>query len=452
MSIFEALKGSKSANKTLDYCESEYIIDPETGEKKEKCILKSGVNCDIADIREDFAETRNHFNKNEGRQAMHFVLSFHPNELPNTTNNQEKCLEIGMELANRIGQGHESGCFIHADQEHLHCHIVLNSVNYETGKKFQMKKDQDLVLFRNISDQVCKEYAIEPLEAYKGENVREKNAEKRIKERGGKTWKDDVREAINYAKQRATDMDSYKELLAEKGIEMFERSQNTKGYIHIAQRDSGAKTYKLRDRNKALDGGYHLEDIMKAFEKNMQLQKTLQEPTERSKKDPTSFISKQPKSTTVVPSIPSIPNVSNDGFDETIQNTRDKKAAIKEKTSTNLKAADDEAKRLEIKKNEQIQLEQAEIDKQIELKKQAEIEEMYRLFTKMFPRSTYKTIENNEEEINLYLGGSTRKRYKISYEKEFNVISINEKNNNGSYQEKSVQILKDSSYDLYESI
>ncbi|WP_206631375.1 relaxase/mobilization nuclease domain-containing protein, partial [Mesorhizobium sp. M7A.F.Ca.MR.362.00.0.0] len=205
----------------IHYCEKEIILDPETGQHRNKCILKAGVNCDIADIREDFAETRHYFDKTDGRQAMHFVLSFHPNELPNTPDNYEKCLEIGMNLAAQISKGHESGCFVHSDQEHLHCHIVTNSVNYENGRKFHMEKNKDLVLFRHISDQICKEYGIEPLESYKGEHVQEKNAEKRIKARGGVTWKDEIREAISYAKERANNIENYKELLAEKGIEMY---------------------------------------------------------------------------------------------------------------------------------------------------------------------------------------------------------------------------------------
>ncbi|MGW8811083.1 relaxase/mobilization nuclease domain-containing protein, partial [Bacillus velezensis] len=398
MPIFEALKGSSNASETIDYCEKEIIKDPETGEKKNKCVLKAGVNCDIADIRDDFAETRNHFNKTGGRQAMHFVLSFDPKELSNTPDNQEKCLEIGMALAEKIGKGHESGCFVHADQDHLHCHIVTNSVNYETGRKFQMKKDQDLVLFRNISDKVCKEHGIEPLEPYQGENVKEKNAEKRIKARGKTTWKEEIREAIKYAKSQATDMQSYKKLLAEKGVEMYERGENTKGYIHITQRDLGAKTYKIRDRNKALDGGYHLEDVYQAFEENKQrtLEKTpenhrLKNKTEdHFKKKGTSAITEK-RTESAVSSMPSIPK--NDGFEETIQNSQEKKQQIKANTIQDLKAAEDEAKRIEIKKKEQIKLEQAEIEKQIELKNQSEVEAMFRMFQKTFPRTTYKDIE-----------------------------------------------------------
>lgn len=439
MPIFESLKGSSNANATLDYCEKEHIIDPKTGRKINKCVLKAGVNCDIDFIRDDFEETREMFHKNDGRQAMHFVLSFDPKELPNTLKNQEKCLEIGMELAARIGKNHESGCFIHADQDHLHCHIVTNTVNYETGHKFQMKKHQDLAIFRNISDQICKEHGIEPLEAYKGETVREKNAEKRIKARGGKTWKDEVREAITYAKERSTDMDTYKKLLVEKGVEMYERGENTKGYIHIGQREAGAKTYKLRDRNKALDGGYHLDDVLQAFEQNKQkLQQVKQTPEEMlgTKKKKVAAATDEKRTISMPSSLPSFPK--NDGFEETIQQTQEKKAAIKENTMRDLKAADDEAKRIEIKKNEQMKLQQAEIDKQIELKKQNEIEEIFKLLQRNFPRSTYKTMEHTKDEINLYMGGATKRLYKVSYEKEFDVVSIHKKDKQGEYQEQSI--------------
>lgn len=430
MPIFEALKGSSNANETFAYCEKEMIINPETGKEVNKCVLKAGVNCDIAYIRDDFAETRNHFNKDGGRQAMHFVLSFHPKELPNTPENQEKCLEVGMDLASRIGKGHESGCFVHADHDHLHCHIVTNSVNYETGRKYQMKKDQDLVLFRNISDQVCKEHGIEPLEPFKGETVHEKSTEKRIKARGGSTWKGEIRDAISYAKERATDMDSYKKLLAEKGVEMYSRGENTKGYIHVSRRDAGEKSFSLRDRNKALDGGYHLDDVMQAIKDNNNTKKSSLAPKQNA--------------AAAAPSVPPLPHVGNDGFKETIENAQEKKAEIKETTVRDLKAAEDESKRQEIKKREQIKLEQAEIEKQIELKNQAEIEAMFRMLQKAFQRTTHKTLENNQKEISMYMGGYTRKLYKVSYSKEQGYISVLKKDSESNYQEQSRTSVTDS--------
>ncbi|MDE5056007.1 relaxase/mobilization nuclease domain-containing protein [Niallia taxi] len=440
MPIFEALKGSSNANETINYCEKEIILDPETGQQRKKCILKAGVNCDIADIREDFAETRHYFDKTDGRQAMHFVLSFHPKELPNTPDNYEKCLEIGMNLAAQIGKGHESGCFVHSDQEHLHCHIVTNSVNYENGRKFHMEKNKDLVLFRHISDQICKEHGIEPLESYKGEHVQEKNAEKRIKARGGITWKDEIREAISYAKERATNLEQYKELLAEKGVEIYQRGEKTTGYIHIARRDAGEKLFKLRDRNKALDDGYHLEDIIKSMARNKRIQQVNGSGT---KEKTLSDLGANKQQKSIPMDIPSIQDISTNAFEETVQNAQEKKAAIKDSTAAELKNTKDEAQRIEIKRAEKFKLQQAELDKQIELRNQDFAEEMFQLLRKNFPNSTSKELEKTPKETSFYFGGATKKLYKVSYELDFQGISISRKTDTGIYEEQSFTPIQD---------
>ncbi len=436
MPIFKTLKGSSSANATIAYCEKGEVMDKETGEKTNKCVLKAGYNCDIEDIREEFAETRNRFNKNGGRQAMHFVLSFDPKELPNTPENQEKCLEIGLALAEKISKGHETGCYVHADQDHLHCHFVTNAVHYESGNKFQMKKIADLVAFRAISDQVCKEYGIEPLKEYQGDQVQEKDAEKRIKALGGVPWKEEIKEAIRYAKTSAVDMESYKELLAEKGIEMYERGEQTKGYIHVGQRDSGAKSYKLRDKNKSLDGGLHLEDVQKAFVKNRQMQNEQPKTAKQGQK----FENRT--SAAATPSIaPSIPKT--DKFDETIQNSQDKKAEIKATSGQNLKEAKSETERAEIKRNEAIKLELAEREKEMQLQKENEVEQIYRDFQKMFPYSTNKKIDHSPDSMSMYFGGNTRKLYKVTYDKTQDTLSAFKRDPEGNYSEQVVKPTKD---------
>ncbi len=434
MPVFKALKGSSSANATIAYCEKGEVMDKGTGKKANKCVLKAGYNCDIVDIREEFAETRNRFNKDGGRQAMHFVLSFDPKELPNTPENQEKCLEIGLALAEKISKGHETGCYVHADQDHLHCHFVTNAVHYESGNKFQMKKMADLVAFRAISDQVCKEYGIEPLKEYQGAHIQEKDAEKRIKVRGSVPWKEEVKDAIKYAKASAVDMESYKELLAEKGVEMYERGEQTKGYIHVDQRESGAKSYKLRDKNKALDGGLHLEDVQKAFVINRQLQNAQpkMKPQAQKSGERTSAIAPPTRSP-----IQSISKTNN--FDETIKNLQDKKSEIKATSGQKLKDAQDEVKRAEIKRNEQIKLEQAEREKEMELRKQNEVEELYRSLQKMFPRSTHKDIDHTQNEMSMYFGGATKRLYKVTYTKAQDTLAAFKEDRDGNYSEQVIE-------------
>lgn len=309
MPVLEALNGTGNVNGTLGYCEKE-----KNREGISKCTLKAGVNCDIHDIKSDFEETRNYFNKTGGRQGMHFSLSFSPEELPKTLDNQQKCLDIGVEVAEKIAKGHESGVFVHVDRSHLHCHIVVNSVSYETGKKYHMEQNKDLVIVRNSSDQICKKHGVGILEPYKGNKTAKKGVEMRIKQRGGVAWKDEIVEAVNYAKQNALSEKHYKELLAEKGVEMYQRGEKSFGYEHIGQREAGKSKYRLRDRNKALDGN-HYEDVLKQIERNQEKQREALEPSlsrkkqdKKQKEEPKQKSKDISSNSTVAPSLSAILN------------------------------------------------------------------------------------------------------------------------------------------------
>lgn len=416
MPILEVLGGTRDVNATLDYCMKDKIIDPETKRELNKCVLKAGVNCDIADIHSDFQETRDFFEKDNGRKGMHFTASFSPKELsPYSSTDQDKCLKIGMELANKISKDYESGVFVHVDQDHLHCHIVTNSVNYKTGKKYHMEKDKDLVIIRNQFDKICKENGLDPLDTYKGHTIGEKSAEKRIKERGKVPWKQEIKEAIGYAKEIAVSFEEYKELLLEKGVEYYERGEKTKGYIHLETQEKGNSKCKIRDRNKFLDNGYHLEDVMKQIKANKQPSNSFNQHNQPSS------LSEQ-KTAVSVQNIPSMsfPIPTSDSFEKTITDNINKKADIKEDTSHKLEQAEDELERMVIKKKEAIELEQAEVDKEIKLKDNEFYEEMIAFFRKTEGSATHTRKKYKEEDGKavLHLEDIRQKCYRFTYTKD----------------------------------
>lgn len=428
MPVFEVLGGTRDVNATLAYCENEQVTNSK-GQEVNKCALKAGVNCDIADIRSDFEETRNYFNKNGGRQGMHFALSFDKNELPNTLANQQKCLEMGISLAGRIAKGHESGVFVHVDQNHLHCHIVTNSVAFESGKKYHMEKDKDLVILRNLSDEVCKENGIEPLENYKGTVRAEKSVEKRIAARGGVTWKSEIVEAVKYAKGNALSEDHFNELLAEKGVEYYQRGEKSFGYEHVGQREAGKTKFRMRDSNKALEGN-HYPDVLKQIQVNQKQQIgliSLEESPEKTK-----HVSKH-----AVFTLPPAP----DDFEETIEHNQAKKADIRANTSHQLEEAENEDKRAEIKEKEAFELQQAEIDKEIRLKESEFYKFIYTL-QKDFSISSSQEIEEKGDKTNFYFGGFTRKKYRVSLEREDDCISFSEKEDE-NYKDLDIAFIPD---------
>lgn len=409
MPVFEVLGGTRNVNATLNYCENEQVTNS-TGRKINKCALKAGVNCDIADIRSDFEETRNYFNKNGGRQGMHFVLSFNPRELRNTLLNQQKCLEIGTILAEKIAQDHESGVFVHVDQDHLHCHIVTNAVAFKSGKKYHMEKDKDLVILRNLSDEVCKDYGIQPLEAYKGAVRAEKSVEKRILDRGGVTWKSEIVQAVKYAKENALSEDHFKALLAEKGVERYQRGEKSFGYEHVGQREAGKTKYRMRDTNKALEGN-HYSDVLKQIQAN-------QNPPHKNVASHQTLERTQPAFSSPI----HLPPVTDD-FEKTIALNKAKKSDIRAHTSRQLAESKTEAERAQIKQKEAFELQQAEIDKEIHLKEA----EFYKFFDNLqseFSYTTHSELEKEKGNPTFYFGGSIRKKYRVSFEKEREGISF----------------------------
>lgn len=116
----------------------------------EKAALLSGINCsdNYLTIAEEFTITKKFYGKETGRQYKHIVQSFSENEV-----SPEKAHEIGLEFCKSF-QGFEVFMVTHTDKEHIHNHIILNSVSLETGLKYHESK-ADLEKLKEFSDSIC---------------------------------------------------------------------------------------------------------------------------------------------------------------------------------------------------------------------------------------------------------------------------------------------------------
>lgn len=123
----------------------------------EKANETEGLNCDndFQKVYNNFLETKNFFNKNEGRQYRHYIQSFSPNEIE-----LDKVLELSKKWAEKVFEGHEVFMAVHNDREHLHTHFIVNSVNFSTGKKLHESK-KELKEKKKINDEICYEYGID---------------------------------------------------------------------------------------------------------------------------------------------------------------------------------------------------------------------------------------------------------------------------------------------------
>src|SRR5699024_11598813 len=138
-----------------------------------------------------------------GIQAHHVIQSFKPDEVT-----PEKANQVGLELAEKLAPGHEVAVYTHDDTNHVHNHIVINSVNFETGKKYQAHGKEAIERARSLSNEVCKSH---DLSAVKEHNASFPHTleEQHLLEKNKISCKDELREAIEYARDNYTNFNNF---------------------------------------------------------------------------------------------------------------------------------------------------------------------------------------------------------------------------------------------------
>ena len=122
----------------------------QSGEK-----LVSGINCSPHSAYDEFMLTKHLHSKANGRYFYHYCQSFSPEEkvTPKAVH------EIGVRLAKECFVGCEVIVGTHIEKNHLHNHILINSVSFESGKKLHQDK-KSLENIRTVSDKICSEYGL----------------------------------------------------------------------------------------------------------------------------------------------------------------------------------------------------------------------------------------------------------------------------------------------------
>lgn len=96
------------------------------------------------------------FGQTGGRQGYHFIISLKPGE-----GTREQMYEITRQFAEEFLGGEYEGVFsVHTDKDHLHGHLVFNSVNMVTGRKYSYKKGDWKNVIQPITNRLCEEYGL----------------------------------------------------------------------------------------------------------------------------------------------------------------------------------------------------------------------------------------------------------------------------------------------------
>ena len=154
----------------------EYIQNPD---KTEECILVGGINCLPDTAFEQMEETKNIFHKTGKRQGYHVIISFSPEEKVTA----EQAMYVLEHFAKDVlGDDYEAVYAVHTDREHMHGHLIWNSVSMTTGKKYNSPKGNWKNHLQPITNKYCDELGLSIMPAGYSRNPKNISRDKWEKE------------------------------------------------------------------------------------------------------------------------------------------------------------------------------------------------------------------------------------------------------------------------------
>lgn len=207
-----------------------YILQPK---KLGEANLVGGINC-LPDLAyQQMKATKQMFGKTGGRQGYHFVISLKPDE-----GTPEIMYDIAMRFAQEAFRGeYEALVAVHTDRNHLHAHIVINSVNMITGYKFQYKNGDWKSYFQPITNKLCEEYGLHITPA---EYSKEPANMARPQWEREKVFSEWIKQDVMFCAINAESMEHFIFLSEKSGFEVKQGK-------HIAVKVPGMKRFKRLD-------------------------------------------------------------------------------------------------------------------------------------------------------------------------------------------------------------
>lgn len=232
-------QGHKPLKNVLDYCmqEAKTMND---GHK-----LVSGLDCLPETAYSDMMATKKRFGKTGGREYYHILQSFAPDELITP----EEAHKIAFEYAQEQFKGYELIVATHVDRDHIHSHIVLNSVSHIDGKKYHSDKN-NIPRLREASDALCMKHGLSVIGKTKT-GLRKMGTREYRAASKGESWKINLMATINLAMTKAKTRNDFIRFVESRGYKVT--WSDTRKYI----------TYTTPDGKKCRDNKLHLKKYTK---------------------------------------------------------------------------------------------------------------------------------------------------------------------------------------------
>ena len=230
----------------------DYVMNPE---KTQRGRLVGAVNCQADMAFEQMMDTKKQFGKTDKRQGYHIILSFKEDEVE-----PDRAFKITQKfVAEYLGDAYEAVFVVHDNTDHVHSHIVFNSVSFVDGKKYRYEKGDWAKYIQPITNKLCQEYGLSIIDVEDGSKEKQHENYKDWSEyrEGSFVWADMIKRDLDACILQANDFSGFLELLSEKGYEVKQGK-------YLAVRPQGMTRFR---RCKTLGENYSQEAIVERIAK-----------------------------------------------------------------------------------------------------------------------------------------------------------------------------------------
>lgn len=245
-----------------------YILKPEkTGNG-----LWVGGNCgsEATEIYNVMLQTKKDWGKQDGRQGYHFVLSWLPGEIGRQT-----AYDITREFCEEyLGDSYDYTFAIHDDKEHLHGHIVFNSVNRNSGYKYRYEPGDWEKHIQPITDRLCIKHGLPPLKYDRDRKAGRSYAQWNAEKKGKVTWKGIICSDIDHVASQSSDEEEFLEGMEKCGYRVRKGWSRKHGEYYSFL----APGQKRAWRSHHLGAGYSVSDIRQKIGRERSVQERMKAP------------------------------------------------------------------------------------------------------------------------------------------------------------------------------
>lgn len=236
-----------------------YILNPD--KTKDGLLVGGNSGNEAREVFDTMMNTKREWDKLDGRQGYHFVLSWKPGEA-----DPEKAYQVIQEFCDKyLGDHYDYVFSVHDDQEHIHGHIVFNSVSRTTGYKYRYEKGDWEKYIQPVTDEICARHGLSKLEYDKGQTIGKSYAEHYAEKEGRYTWKKIIQADIDYMVSCSESWQDFLDQMKQIGY-TFPRSGVKRG---IGEYITFCAPGGHKRRSDSLGSGYSVAEIKARIAKNM---------------------------------------------------------------------------------------------------------------------------------------------------------------------------------------